>query len=213
MTYRTVYAALPIVALGALIVLPGSAAALISTSLDFGDRSAEVTELQTYLATDASIYPEGLVTGYFGSLTQAAVERFQCAHGIVCSGTPATTGYGRVGPQTRASLNAQMNGNGSVGGDVSAPIMSSAVVATTSNTATISWTTNEAARGRVLYGTAWPFLYATAPSVADTTVDATSAVTISGLMPNTTYFFVRESVDVGGNVMWTTARELRTASQ
>src|SRR3989344_8090240 len=99
-----------------------NAFAVITSQLDFGDRGPEVTELQAYLATSASIYPEGLVTGYFGQLTKAAVERFQTAQGIISQGTPATTGYGRVGPQTMARINARLGGGGgNVGGDVYVP--------------------------------------------------------------------------------------------
>lgn len=43
------------------------------------------------------VYPEGLVTGYFGSLTEKAVKRFQTKYGI------EQTGF--VGPQTRSKLN------------------------------------------------------------------------------------------------------------
>jgi len=38
-------------------------------------------------------------------LTTKAVQRFQCQYQIVCSGAPKTTGYGSVGPRTRAKLN------------------------------------------------------------------------------------------------------------
>src|SRR3989344_4747053 len=89
-----------------------SAAAMITSQLDIGDRGSQVTELQTYLATNASIYPQGLITGYFGQLTKAAVERFQTTQGIVSNGTPATTGYGRVGPQTMSRINSLL-GSGS----------------------------------------------------------------------------------------------------
>ena len=40
----------------------------------------------------------GPITGYYGTLTQAAVEKFQSAHNI------DVNGY--VGPGTRAALNA-----------------------------------------------------------------------------------------------------------
>ncbi|RJQ36405.1 hypothetical protein C4552_03905 [Candidatus Parcubacteria bacterium] len=55
--------------------------------LDRGDRGAGVTALQSALATDRAIYPEGLITGYFGPLTEAAIKRFQGRHGLVMSGT------------------------------------------------------------------------------------------------------------------------------
>lgn len=37
----------------------------------------DVRKLQELLATDPQIYPEGLVTGFFGPLTERAVQRFQ----------------------------------------------------------------------------------------------------------------------------------------
>lgn len=47
----------------------------------------------------------GNETSYFGQLTREAVRKYQCAKAIVCAGNESTTGYGRVGPMTRASLN------------------------------------------------------------------------------------------------------------
>lgn len=191
-------------------VLIPQAHALVTSQLDVGDSGDEVTELQAYLATDPVLYPEGLVTGYFGPLTQAAVERFQCRHDIVCSGSPATTGYGRVGPETLSVLASVMGGVGGPVYDEHAPIMSEDVVTTTDTTATISWTTNESAYSRVMYNTTFPFLYATAPSVSAGTIGVGHSVAITGLVPNTTYYYVRESVDNNGNVMWTTAHTFTT---
>ncbi len=62
-----------------------------------GLRDPEVSILQEGLKKDASVYPEGLVTGYFGPLTEAAVKRFQAKYGI--------SQVGRVGPITRAKFN------------------------------------------------------------------------------------------------------------
>ncbi|MCA9353935.1 MAG: DUF4832 domain-containing protein [Candidatus Kaiserbacteria bacterium] len=47
----------------------------------------------------------GYETTYFGQATLAALKRFQCEEMGICSGTPDTTGYGNVGPTTRAKLN------------------------------------------------------------------------------------------------------------
>jgi peptidoglycan hydrolase-like protein with peptidoglycan-binding domain len=44
-------------------------------------------------------------SNYFGSETEKAVKRYQTTKNIVSSGTPETTGYGQLGPSTRASLN------------------------------------------------------------------------------------------------------------
>ena len=78
---------------------------VFTKSLYFGLKDNEVAELQKFLAKDKTIYPEGLTTGYFGPLTQKAVQRFQCKYNIVCFGTPYSTGYGSVGPKTRNKLN------------------------------------------------------------------------------------------------------------
>jgi peptidoglycan hydrolase-like protein with peptidoglycan-binding domain len=53
--------------------------------------------LQTVLAEHDSIYPEKLVTGYFGPLTRSAVSRFQADNGLAA--------VGRVGPLTLRKLN------------------------------------------------------------------------------------------------------------
>jgi peptidoglycan hydrolase-like protein with peptidoglycan-binding domain len=66
--------------------------------------NGEVTRLQKMLAEDATVYPEALVTGYYGSLTEKAVQRLQAKQGIVSFGDALETGYGLVGPQTRAKI-------------------------------------------------------------------------------------------------------------
>lgn len=81
-------------------------------ALKKGMSGKDVTALQTYLALDSSIYPEGTVSGYFGALTQAAVQRFQAQYGVVLSGTPSTTGYGVVGPKTAAAISLQCSQGG-----------------------------------------------------------------------------------------------------
>src|SRR3989344_8160298 len=75
------------------------------------DNNGEVSKLQRFLALDPSIYPEARVTGYFGPATMRAVQRWQRAHGVVSSGDPDTTGYGFVGPRTRAKLAQSCSGS------------------------------------------------------------------------------------------------------
>jgi len=189
------------------LVFAGVANAAVTTTLDPGDSGTQVAELQTFLAANPAVYPEGLITGYYGPLTTAAVQRFQCANGIVCSGAPETTGYGRVGPLTLAAVSGT---GGPDMGDVSAPIIYPAAVAVTNNSATISWVTSEAAYSRVMYATGWPFLYASAPSVSAQGFTLVPSVALTGLSPNTTYFFVRESMDSTGNAQWTVGEQFRT---
>jgi peptidoglycan hydrolase-like protein with peptidoglycan-binding domain len=71
--------------------------------LQYGDTGEDVTQLQIFLKNQGTdIYPEGLVTGYFGTLTQKAVQRFQVKYNIAKSGD---AGYGYVGPKTREKIN------------------------------------------------------------------------------------------------------------
>lgn len=67
-----------------------------------GTVGSAVRTLQELLARETDVYPEALVTGYYGPLTRRAVQRFQMKHGVVSSaGEP---GYGYVGPKTRAKF-------------------------------------------------------------------------------------------------------------
>lgn len=68
----------------------------ILRSLSQGMSGDDVKLLQAALAADPDIYPEGLVTGYFGALTSKAVRKYQQKNGI--------SAIGVVGPMTRAHL-------------------------------------------------------------------------------------------------------------
>lgn len=83
----------------------------ITKSLKLGDRGDEVTLLQTWLALDSVVYPEGIVSGWFGPLTKAAVIRFQEKyHEDVLAPWNFTNGTGYAGSTTRAKLNALYGG-------------------------------------------------------------------------------------------------------
>jgi len=75
-------------------------------NLSLGMQGGDVAQLQLFLAYDRyGKFLEG-VNGYFDQATQDAVERYQSGYGIVSGGSPSTTGFGVVGPGTRASINA-----------------------------------------------------------------------------------------------------------
>ena len=57
----------------------------------------DVKLLQTALAADPEIYPEALITGFYGRLTANAVKKFQKKHGFEQAGN--------VGPKTLKKLN------------------------------------------------------------------------------------------------------------
>ena len=74
---------------------------LIKRQLKSGISGTDVKLLQTLLAQDTSVYPEGLVTGYYGNLTKKAIQAFQEKNNIVSKGK---AGYGEVGPKTKLKL-------------------------------------------------------------------------------------------------------------
>jgi peptidoglycan hydrolase-like protein with peptidoglycan-binding domain len=174
-----------------------------------------VTNIQTFLASNPSFYPEGLITGYYGTLTRAAVQRFQAFYGIVSSGSPSTTGYGRVGPATMARMNALIMSGGTPtvpSGDVAAPYISGVSVTPSSTGAVVSWSTNEAATGRLYYSTtpirftegdinSSGFAVTSGTAAAfDTTLRTSHSASVSGLTPNTTYYYLIVVTDSAGNV-------------
>lgn len=98
-------ASLPFIGQSSGVVLGTSTSTTSTTTIVFGTRflsyltvgssGEEVSALQEFLQQGG--WYSGPVTGYFGSLTQAAVKNFQRQHGIAETGT--------VGPQTREALN------------------------------------------------------------------------------------------------------------
>lgn len=75
----------------------------LRSTLVRGVRGAEVTGLQMFLAGRGYLAPDA-ATGYFGALTEAALQKWQADAQIVSSGSPATTGWGTVGMRTRAAI-------------------------------------------------------------------------------------------------------------
>ena len=82
---------------------------LPTATMQIGGRGTGVTNLQNFLIQKGLLAP-GSATGYFGPLTRAAVQQFQASAGIVSSGDEATTGFGAVGPRTRALIACQTDG-------------------------------------------------------------------------------------------------------
>ena len=68
----------------------------LTRSLSRGSSGDDVRKLQEFLSKDKEIYPNGLITGFFGSLTEVAVKKWQEKHGI--------ESVGIVGPKTIAKL-------------------------------------------------------------------------------------------------------------
>lgn len=188
-----------------------ASAATLTRQLEVGMSGADVSALQTFLAQDSTLYPQGLVTGYFGFLTKSAVSNFQSRNGIAA--------VGRVGPATLPVLNAQMAGGGT-GADVNAPTITGVNVSVSKNSATVSWNTNEQARGVVYYSSS-P-LTATEhgnsvdvsgnTAMTDTNLRTSQSVAVSGLQATTTYYYLIYVTDQAGNVSVTWPATFQTTN-
>jgi len=73
--------------------------------MQLNDSNEEVRALQDCLRYDGEFPSNAQSTGFFGPITQRAVGEYQVKHGVLAA--PGAPGYGRVGPRTRAALNAQ----------------------------------------------------------------------------------------------------------
>ncbi len=287
--------------------------------LGLGTESEQVALLQTLLALDSAIYPEGKVTGYFGPATRKALQRFQKQNGLAQVGS--------VGPQTRQMLEKLFkthfaeakeieddieddvresvqqylatlpvvndgscvippnpygttspfiqkdgkkkivsNGNTLVykngkhkivitpnsytekngkkqtlitngvridkdgknktiircgtgtttppvqTGDTTAPVQSSIQTSPAHTSATVTWITNENAISKIYYSSTSPVLMATAFNQVNTTLKTSHSFTLSGLTPSTTYYFHVVSVDAAGNSATSSERTLVTTA-
>lgn len=84
----------------------------ISVNLSLDSGGSQVECLQEFLKNQGSeIYPEGLITGYFGRLTQSAVIRFQEKYSSeILAPYGLGRGTGIVGSATRSKINKILGG-------------------------------------------------------------------------------------------------------
>lgn len=75
-----------------------------NTDLEFGMRTDEVVILQDILKLEGCFPTNTQSTGYYGSVTKASVGKYQTKYGIAKT---TSAGYGRLGPKTRAHVNAK----------------------------------------------------------------------------------------------------------
>lgn len=270
-----------------------------------GSSGEQVAILQALLAADSSIYPEGVVSGFFGKLTAQAVKRFQKKHGL--------EQVGNVGPKTLRKLqeflmehplaftiaSSTSSSTHSIGSgqaasttmpwrrdiisrrpcaiippghliatgwlkkhkDEDRPIISEcerqnlppgirrildddddddddrdddhrrdrratttppvqdtlapvifAISASNigSTTATVSWTTNENATGKVYYGTTTPVALGSALTAGNNALVTSHSFGLTGLATSTTYYYVLESKDAATNTATTSTQSFAT---
>ena len=69
-----------------LAELRGEIKSELKDGLHEGMSDDDVKKVQELLATDTTIYPKGLISGYFGPQTKEAIIRFQTRHGLEATG-------------------------------------------------------------------------------------------------------------------------------
>jgi Putative peptidoglycan binding domain len=279
----------------------GAIASLVST-LRQGSASDQVAILQALLAADPSIYPEGVVSGFFGKLTAQAVKRFQKKHDLeqvgnvgprtlkklqeflrehplafdmASSSATSTVGMWRDGkreekkedrrpcaiippghliapgwlkkhrgedrqivPECRKLLRGikdlrddrdddddddddrnddrRRGRHGTTTSpvlDTTAPVISAIVAGNiASTTATVVWTTNENATGRVYYATTTPVVFASALTMNNTSLTTGHSFGLTSLTASTTYHYVLESKDAANNTATTSVQSFTTTN-
>ncbi len=262
----------------------GSSVAQLRHQLKRGSQGEDTALLQSILAADAEVYPEGLVTGLYGGLTAKAVARFQKKHNL--------EQVGNVGPKTLKKLNEFLStypivvqaqagasttatstgsqngkaigkgksicaavppghlvapgwlrkhggtmpivpecqklppgiekllgrgghggGNGTSTPDTAAPVLSSIAVSGTTNTAaTITWLTNEQATGKVYFSTTSPANAVSGMTTGTLSLSLAHSFVLSSLLPSTTYYFIVESKDASGNTATSSQMSFTTSA-
>lgn len=176
----------------------------ITSQLDQGQSNSNVTSLQTFFADNSAIYPEGLITGYFGGLTGNAVRRFQSQYGF--------DQVGRVGPMTLSKINSLIAAGGWTMSDISGPSFYNVNRTQNTNSATFTFNTNENTNARVVFNTS-PMMFnegdinsngfAAIGGFAANSYNSLSmshSITMTNLLPNTVYYYTVIATDGAGNV-------------
>ena len=173
--------------------------------MGLGARGGNVSNLQTFIAANSSMYPEGLVTGYYGRLTFNAVKKFQAQYGL--------DQVGRAGPLTLAKMNDLIAmGGWSMSSDVSGPQFSNVSQTQSPTTATFNFNTNENTVARVVYSTS-PQMFSEGDMYSNgfgamggfssnslNGLSTSHTVKLTNLNSNTIYYYTVIATDAQGNV-------------
>lgn len=146
-------------------------------SLNKGTRSDAVAVLQTLLAKDAQIYPEGYVTGYYGTLTSVAVLRFKNKH-------------------DKPKLSVE---------SITVPHIFGITATTTKISMTVVWKTDMPTSGKIWWGSPGPLDPERMTPISAAGFSKNHRADFSGIIyASTTYAFIIAASDHDGNTSTTT---------
>lgn len=146
-------------------------------SLAEGTRSDEVKMLQTLLAKDSDIYPEGYITGYYGKLTSAAAGRFKNAH-------------------TAPSISVE---------SIGVPRISGITATSTATSMTVAWKTNVPTSAKIWWGSPGPLDAERMTPISTAALSEDHSAVFSGVIyASTTYAFIIAASGKDGGTSTTT---------
>ncbi len=150
------------------------------------------------------------VAGIIGS-PDAGLTNAQnwATYGIAMAGAVATCSDTTTYPEMTNVFTCP-GSQGPPGPDVTPPVISNITATSiTSSSATITWTTNELADSRVMYGLTTSLLSSTP---LDHTLVISHSVTLNGLTPSTVYYYHVMSMDASGNMAASNIRNFTTTA-
>jgi len=177
-------------------VTPDTAAPVVSAVTATATSGTAATVAWTTNESSTSVVSYGTTTALGSTATGASGT----SHSVALTGlTDGTTYYYRV-----TSADASGNSTTSpvstsapstfVTRDTTPPVVSAVAVTASGTTATVTWTTNESATTSLAYGTSTSL-----GQSATGTVGTSHTVSLSGLTPNTRYYYRVTSADAAGN--------------
>ena len=171
-------------------------------SLKLGSQGDAVKVLQLQLSKIPNIYPEGLISGYFGTLTAKAVRKLQAQNNL--------EQVGFVGPRTREllsriskerinNLGNNLGNSSNISEEMNSPKVTPQVfvIESTSNSAStgyVFWTTSKNTTSDFYYSNITPLASTTPIKIKDNNLSFTHSVNINGLSTSTKYYFVIVSI-------------------
>src|SRR3990170_1669525 len=176
-----------------------SAAPVLSSIGTSGLSNNSVTITWTTVEVSTSQVEYGTTTTYGSS--SPLYNNSVTSHSVTLNNLSATTTYHFRVKSTDAAGNLATSGDytftTAAPPDTTAPVISSVAAGSITTTGvTITWTTNEASTSKVEYGTSQTY---GSQSNVDNTLVTAHTVVLSGLTPNTIYYFRVISSDQAGN--------------